>query len=60
MGNMRSRRMDVSSYFECRGNRSREIGGWIREQCSLGSCLGSFGCHQEESWVKRSEKYRFS
>lgn len=32
-------------------------------ECSPGSCLGSFGCLQEfleGSWVKRSEKQRFS
>jgi len=31
-GNLRRRRMDISKYFECRGTRSRGIGGWMREQ----------------------------
>lgn len=24
--------MDIGKYFECRGNRKRWIGGWMREQ----------------------------
>lgn len=40
-GDMRRMRMNVGSYFECRGNGSRLEGA--REVCSLGSSVGSFG-----------------
>lgn len=60
--NLRRMQMDVSNYFEYRGNGSREIGRWKKKSILL-SCLGSFGCPQkflEGSWVERSEEQRFS
>lgn len=54
-------RLDVNSYFECKGNVRRETGGWMREKSILLGSLGSFGYPQvvDGSWVKKSENEDF-
>lgn len=54
-------RLDVNSYFECKGNVSRETEGWMREKSILLGSLGNFGYPQvvDGSWVKKSENEDF-